>query len=188
MALSIVVLLTAGLIVGWSVHNSALSVAAALLLLFVFSSAMIWIGTWIGLAVRTPDAVMGVGFVIVFPMTFLSNAFVPINSLPRVLQDIAAWNPVSVVVAAVRQLFGNPGVAVTLHTWPLAHPVVSAFTYCGIILAITVPASLRQYRAEPATDRTRGISPARLSDPRPTRLRELRRSSASTDRHPTVPR
>ena len=47
---------------------------------------MIWIGTWIGLMVRAPDAVMGIGFVVVFPLTFLSNAFVPINSLPTVLQ------------------------------------------------------------------------------------------------------
>ena len=72
---------------------------------------MIWIGTWIGLTVRSPDAVMGVGFVVVFPLTFLSNAFVPINSLPNVLQWIAAWNPVSVMVAAMRELFGNPLVA-----------------------------------------------------------------------------
>ena len=56
---------------------------------------------------RAPDAVMGVGFVVVFPLTFLSNAFVPINSLPTVLQWVAAWNPVSVVVAAVRELFGQ---------------------------------------------------------------------------------
>jgi ABC-2 type transport system permease protein len=147
MALSIAVLLTAGLVVGWNVHNSFFSFGAALLLLFAFSSAMIWIGTWIGLAVRAPDAVMGVGFVVVFPLTFLSNAFVPINSLPKVLQYVAAWNPVSVVVAAVRQLFGNPGVAVTLHTWPLSHPVVSAFAYCAVMLAIAVPASLNRYRA-----------------------------------------
>ena len=47
---------------------------------------MIWIGTWIGLTVRSPDAVMGVGFMVVFPLTFLSNAFVPIDTLPAVLQ------------------------------------------------------------------------------------------------------
>ena len=61
--------------------------------------------------VRSPDAVMGVGFMVVFPLTFLSNAFVPIDTLPDVLQWVAAWNPVSVMVAAVRELFGNPLVA-----------------------------------------------------------------------------
>ena len=109
---------------------------------------MIWIGTCIGLAVRTPDAVMGVGFVVVFPLTFLSNAFVPINSLPTVLQWIAAWNPVSVMVAAVRELFGNPIVRRSAST-----PGRSS-TRCpprsstaGSSCAIAVPASLRRYRA-----------------------------------------
>ena len=82
-----------------------------------------------------------------FPLTFLSNAFVPINSLPNVLQWIAAWNPVSVVVAAIRELFGNPIAPVTKHIWPLDHPVAAAFLYCALLLAIAVPASLRRYRA-----------------------------------------
>lgn len=147
MALSIVVLLGAGLLVGWRVHTDFLHVSTAIVLLLAFASAMIWIGTWIGLKVRSADAVMGVGFVAVFPLTFLSNAFVPINTLPNVLQWIAAWNPISVMVAAVRELFGNPLAPVAKHTWPLDHPVVAAFGYCAVILAITIPASLRRYRA-----------------------------------------
>ena len=81
---------------------------AAILLLLAFASAMIWVGTWLGMMVRSPDAVMGVAFIVVFPLTFLSNAFVPIDSMPNVLQWVAAWNPVSVLVAAIRELFGNP--------------------------------------------------------------------------------
>jgi ABC-2 type transport system permease protein len=147
LALSIVVLLTAGFLVGWRTHADMTHVTGSLLLLVLFASAMIWIGTWIGLTVRAADAVMGIGFVIVFPMTFLSNAFVPINSLPSVLQQIAAWNPVSVVVQAVREMFGNPTAPLTVHTWPLEHAQVAAFLYCILILAIAVPASLRRYRA-----------------------------------------
>jgi len=147
LALSIVVLLGTGLIVGWRVHTDVLHVGTALLLLLTFASAMIWIGTWIGLKVRSPDAVMGVGFVAVFPLTFLSNAFVPINSLPNALQWVAAWNPISVMVAAMRELFGNPLSPMVKHTLPLDHPVAYAFFYCGVILAIAVPASLRRYRA-----------------------------------------
>jgi ABC-2 type transport system permease protein len=108
---------------------------------------MIWVGTWIGFVVRTPDAVMGVGFVVVFPLTFLSNAFVRIQSLPNVLQWFASWNPISVVVGAVRELFGNPVAPTTHHTWPLDHLVPAVFLYCLAVLAIAVPASLRRYRA-----------------------------------------
>jgi ABC-2 type transport system permease protein len=147
MVLSIVVLLTAGLVVGWRTHNGFGPVTGALLLLLLFASAMIWIGTWIGLKVRSSDAVMGVGFVVIFPLTFLSSTFVPIDTLPTALQYVAAWNPVSVMVGAIRVMFGNPSLPTEVHSWPLEHPVPAAFAYCFVLLAIAVPASLRQYRA-----------------------------------------
>jgi ABC-2 type transport system permease protein len=147
MVLSIVVLLTAGLLVGWRPHTSIVEFAGAILLLLAFSSAMVWIGTWIGLMVRSPDAVMGVAFMLVFPLTFLSSAFVPINSLPNVLQWIATVNPVSVFVAATRTLFGNPTAEITKHVWPIDHPVPAACLYTLVILAIAVPGALRRYRA-----------------------------------------
>ena len=147
MTLSIVVLLGAGLVVGWRTHTDVGHVTGAMLLLVLFASAMIWVGTWIGLMVRSPDAVMGVGFVVVFPLTFLSSAFVPINTLPPVLQHIAAWNPISVMVGAVRVMFGNPVVPVGVRSWPLEHPVPAAFLYCIVLLALAVPASLRRYRS-----------------------------------------
>jgi ABC-2 type transport system permease protein len=108
---------------------------------------MIWVGTYIGMIVRAPDAVMGVAFAVVFPLTFVSNTFVPIESLPNALQWVAAWNPVSVVVAAVRELFGNPVAPTTKHTWPLDHPVVAAFLLGIVILAVVVPMCLHRYRA-----------------------------------------
>jgi ABC transporter DrrB family efflux protein len=147
LALSIVVLMTSGLIVGWRIQSDLPHALAGVVLLLAFASAMIWIGTWIGLSVRTPDAVMGVAFVVVFPLTFLSNAFVPLGSLPSVLQWVAAWNPISAMVAATRELFGNPVAPITKHAWPLDHPVLAAFVYCGLLLAISARFSLRAYRA-----------------------------------------
>ena len=144
--LSIAVLLGAGLLIGWRTHSGIDHVMGAGLLLLLFSSAMIWIGTWLGMTVRAPDAVMGVGFIVVFPLTFLSSAFVPISTMPSVLQHIAAWNPVSVIVAATRELFGNPTIPPGVHSWPLQHPVPAAFLYCIVILAVAVPASLRRYK------------------------------------------
>lgn len=147
LALSIVILLVTGLIVGWRVHSSVPEFALAIVLLLSYSAAMVWIGTWIGVIVRSADAVMGIAFTIVFPLTFISNAFVPIQTMPKVLQYFAVWNPVSVVVQATRELFGNPTTPTTLHSWPLEHAVPSSFAYCGILLAVAVPMALRRYRA-----------------------------------------
>lgn len=144
--LSIVVLLGAGLLVGWRTHTDVWHVSEAILLLIVFASGIIWLGTWLGMMVRSADAVMGVGFTLVFPLTFISNAFVPIASLPNVLQWFASWNPVSVLVAAVRTLFGNPLSPVTKHIWPMEHPVAAAWIDCVILLAIAVPLALHRYR------------------------------------------
>jgi len=145
-ALSMVVLLGAGLIVGWRTHTDVWHVSAALFLLMLFSSGCIWMGTVIGMVVRSPDAVMGVGFIVVFPLTFVSNAFVPIESLPNALQWVASYNPVSVMVAAVRTLFGNPLAPVTKDVWPMVHPVPAAFLYCFVLLAVAVPLAFHRYR------------------------------------------
>ena len=144
--LSIGIILGAGAVVGWRFHTDVPHLALAALLLVAFCSAMIWMGTWVGLVVRAPDAAMGIGFIVVFPLTFLSSAFVPMESLPTVLQWFAAWNPVSVMIAACRELFGNPVGPVPHHTWPLDHSVLAAFIYCAILLAIAIPASLNRYK------------------------------------------
>jgi ABC transporter DrrB family efflux protein len=145
--LTIVILLGTGLVVGWRTHSPFLHVVEALLLLLVFASAIIWIGLWMGIQVRSPDAVMGVGFVVVFPITFISNAFVPIESLPNILQWVASVNPVSVLIAAVRTLFGNPVAPVTKHVWPIDHPVAAAWMYSVALVVLGWVIAQRRYRA-----------------------------------------
>jgi len=146
MVLSITVSLGTGLLVGWRVHTDVWHVALALVLLLCYASAMIFIGTWIGMVVRAPDAVMGVAFVVVFPITFLSSAFVPIETLPDALQWVASYNPVSALVAATRELFGNPVTPVVKNVWPTDNPVAASFVYCALMLAIAVPGALRRYQ------------------------------------------
>jgi ABC-2 type transport system permease protein len=147
MLLSIALLCGAGLVVGWRTHTDLGHVALAFTLLILFASAMIWVGTFLGLMVRSPDAVMGIAFTLIFPLVFLSNAFVPVNTLPEVLQWVASWNPLSVMVAAVRELFGNPVAPLAKATLPLEHPVAAAFVMIVAILAVAIPASVRRYRA-----------------------------------------
>ena len=69
---------------------------------------MSWIGAWIGLSVKSVEAANTAGFIWLFPLTFLSNAFVPTTGMPGFLQTVAEWNPISSVVSAARELFGNP--------------------------------------------------------------------------------
>ncbi len=144
-ALAVTVLLVSGLVVGWRPHTSIPEFLLAIALLMSFASAIIWLGLWLGALVRSPDAVMGIGFVIVFPITFLSNAFVPLETLPSVLQWVASVNPISVLVAAVRTLFGNPVAPVTKHTWPIDNPVPAAWIYVGVLLVLGYVLAQRRY-------------------------------------------
>ena len=147
MALAIAVLCSAGLLVGWRTHTDPAHVALGFVLLLVFASMMIWVGTAVGLMVRSPDAVMGIAFTVIFPLAFVSGAFVPIATMPTLLQAFASWNPVSVMVAAVRELFGNPAAPPAQPSWPMDHPVPAAFLLCLSVLAVIVPLCLRRYRA-----------------------------------------
>jgi ABC transporter DrrB family efflux protein len=144
--MAIVILLGTGYAIGWRTHSSPWEVAEGLGLLVAFGAAMVWLGTWLGMMVRSSDAVQGVAFVVVFPLTFISSAFVPISSMPDVLQWVASFNPVSAIVAAVRELFGNPVTPVTKDVWPVQHPVLAAWLYTAVILALVVPAALRRHR------------------------------------------
>jgi ABC-2 type transport system permease protein len=149
--LGIVVLCLSGLVVGWRIHTDLPHALAGFALLLLFAFAMLWVGTLLGILVRSPDSAQGIVFVAIFPLTFLANTFVPLAGLPEVLREFASYNPISSVAAACRSLFGNP-VARPVHpSWPLAHPVLSAFGWCALIIAVAAPLTIARYRS-----RTRG--------------------------------
>ena len=144
---ALVVMTVSGLIVGWRIHEDLPHALAGFGLLGLFAVAMVWLGILVGVSVRTPDAVMGVAFMLVFPLTFLSNAFVPAGGLPDGLRQVAEWNPISAVVAAVRELFGTPTAMSAGAPWPLEHPVVAALLWSVAIIAVAAPAAIARYRA-----------------------------------------
>jgi ABC-2 type transport system permease protein len=148
--LALVVLSVSGVVVGWRIHDGVADALAGYGLLLLFAVAMLWIGTLLGLLVRTPDAVTGIAFVVIFPLTFLSNAFVPADGLPGPLETFAEYNPLSAMIAACRTLFGNPVALPTGAPWPLEHPVAAAFAWCVVLIAIAAPAALWRYRARTA--------------------------------------
>jgi ABC transporter DrrB family efflux protein len=146
MCLAIAILSLTGLVVGWRIHEDPLHAVGAYALLILFSTTMLWVGTLLGVIARSPDAVAGFVFMTVFPLTFVSNAFVPVGGLPNGLQQVAEWNPVSAMVAAVRTLFGNPTGLPADVAWPLQHPVPVAVLWCLVLLAVAVPLTVVRFR------------------------------------------
>ena len=91
---------------------------------------------------------MGIGFLVVFPLTFVASTFVPIAGLPAGLQQFAEWNPISSLAAAVRDAVRQPdGDPAGDVAWPLAHPVLYGLLWCAAILAVAIPLTIRGYRA-----------------------------------------
>ncbi|MEU5869140.1 MULTISPECIES: ABC transporter permease [unclassified Nonomuraea] len=133
-----------GLLVGWQPHRGPLPTAEAFALIMLLRYALGWVGVYLGLAVK--DERIAEAMVPLFlPVTMLSNAFVPTGGMPAWLRFVADWNPISALTAAIRQLFGNPGVVSADMTWPLAHPVAAVLLWSGALLVVFVPLSLRAY-------------------------------------------
>ncbi|MEV4355944.1 ABC transporter permease [Nonomuraea sp. NPDC049625] len=136
--------LTGVLLAGWRAHGSLGATAGAFGLLALFGFAMIWMGTYIGLWVKSGGQADAATFGWLMPMTFLANTFVPTEGLPAWLKPVTDWNPMSAVAAATRGLFGNP--TSVSSAWPLQHPVAASLIWSLAILAVFLPLSVHRYR------------------------------------------
>jgi ABC-2 type transport system permease protein len=145
--ISLVVMAGTGLLVGWRIRTSVLEAVAGFALLLLFSYAFSWVMACVGLIVPSPEVVNNASFIVIFPLTFIANTFVPLENLPPVLKVFAEWNPVSSVTQATRELFGNgAGVASQSQAWPIEHPVAYTVLWSLLILAVFVPLSVRLYK------------------------------------------
>ncbi|MGH3356777.1 MAG: ABC transporter permease [Nocardioidaceae bacterium] len=140
-----VVMVVCALLVGWRWHNGVLQGLAGFGILLLFAFAMLWVGALIGLSVRSTEVANTAGLVWLFPVTFISNVFVPTPTLPGWMQPIAEWNPISAVVAACRELFGNPNPFAT-DGFPAQHPVLLSLLYIALILVVFAPLAVRRYQ------------------------------------------
>ncbi len=136
-SLSIVVLLTTGLIIGFSFHGSALEVIGGFGILLLFGYAFSWVFALLGLLVSSPEAANSLGFIAVFPLTFISSAFVPTDSMPAALKWFAEINPFTIVVNAMRALWVGA---------PAGNSVWGAVVWALVILAIFAPLAVWRYR------------------------------------------
>jgi len=143
----VVVMMLTGLLVGWRIHTSVLEALAGFLLLLAFAYSFSWIMAMMGLLAPSPEVVNNASFIIIFPLTFVANTFVPISTLSGPLQTFALWNPISAVTEAARRLFGNipPGTP-RPDSWALQHPATYTLLWAVAILVIFVPLTTRQFQ------------------------------------------
>jgi ABC-2 type transport system permease protein/oleandomycin transport system permease protein len=136
-ALSIAILLITGLIIGFSFHAGAVEIIGGIALLLLFGYAFSWIFALIGMSVSSPEAANGIGFTLIFPITFISSAFVPVDSLPDALEKFASVNPITIVVDAMRALWLGA---------PAGNNVWGAVVWCVVLIAIFAPLAVAKYR------------------------------------------
>jgi ABC-2 type transport system permease protein len=144
--ISAVIVVCVGLAIGWRVHTNAGDVIAALALALLFGYAFTWVGVWLGMLLRSPEAAQQLGFIVFLPLTFISSAFVPTQGMPGWLQPAANWNPMSALAAACRHLFGNPNPAAAVHSWPMQHPELAVVCWSVAMLLVFAPLAVRLYR------------------------------------------
>jgi len=146
-ALSVVVMSIAGLAVGWRIRGSVLDAVAGYALLLFFAYAFSWVMACIGLIVPTPEVVNNASFMVLFPMTFIANTFVPSDNLPGALRTIAEWNPISTLTHAVRERFGNiPAGTPEPTSWPLQNSVLYSLVWALALIVVFAPIATRLYR------------------------------------------
>ncbi|HLU97651.1 MAG TPA: ABC transporter permease [Thermobifida alba] len=141
---SLLMMTAVGLLIGWRVEDPLLALGGFGVLLLL-GYAMAWIGAWIGLALRSAESINAVALVVVVPMTFLSTAFIPTSTLPEWLGVVCEWNPLSAVVNAARELFGN-STNVAGSALPTLYPIPSALLLCAALLLVAVPLALRAHQ------------------------------------------
>ena len=135
--IQLVVMFAVGIAVGFRFSTGVLEVIAGIALLLLIGYAFSWVFALIGLLASSPEASNAYGFTIIFPLTFVSSAFVPVDSMPRWLESIAEVNPFTTMVDAARALF--------LDT-PAGNDVWGAVVWCLVIIAVFGPLSAWRYR------------------------------------------
>jgi ABC-2 type transport system permease protein len=144
--LPIVIMSVCGLLVGWRINGGLFDAIAGYLVMMAFAFAMIWIGVLLGSLVGSPEGVTGIGFVVLFPLTFIASTFVPVESMPSALQTVAQWNPVTTLSDSIRILFDNPhGTPAADAPWPSHHPVAYTLIWAIGIVAVCAPLAVKAY-------------------------------------------
>ena len=132
-----VIMLAFGFLLGFRTNAGVLAVLASLALVTVFAFALCWVFTALAMVLREPRSVQGLGALVILPLTFGSNVFVPTSTLPTWLQAFVEVNPVSKVADAVRGLLGGG---------PVAGPVTATLVAATVLVGVFGPLAVVLYR------------------------------------------
>ena len=144
--LSLTVMALAGLAVGWRINGGLADALVAFALLLAFAYAFSWVMAYVGLVVPSVEVVNNAATMVICPLTFISNAFVPAENLVTPLRIFAQWNPISAVTQGSRELFGNlPAAAAEPTVWSLQHPVAYTPVWTVLLIAVFAPLSIRRF-------------------------------------------
>ncbi len=144
--LTLLIMGLTGLVVGWRLRGSLVDALIGFGLLLLFSYGISWIMALVGLLVPSVEVFNNASFMVIFPVTFIANTFVPAENLPSVLRVFAEWNPISSLAQATRTLFGNiPAGTPDPTSWPLRNPVLYTVIWAAIIIAVFAPLAVRRY-------------------------------------------
>jgi ABC-2 type transport system permease protein len=135
-----------GLAVGWRTSAGPLPIIAGFALVLFFAYSLSWVAACVGLNSKSPESAASFGFIVLFPLAFVSNAMVPTQHMPGWLQAAADWNPVSAVTAGARQLWDNPNPSASISAWPMQHPIEASLAWSLLILAVAAPLASRYFR------------------------------------------
>lgn len=142
--LGTLIVIAMGLLLGWRPDFTIASFFGFIGLMLLGLFAFTWFGVLMGMLVRNSEAMQGLGFAIVFPLAFLAGTFVPIEGMKLVPRVIGEWDPLSALVAAVR----NVSQGAHAHgSWQLEHPVTAMIAWCVLIIAVCIPLTLHRFRS-----------------------------------------
>ena len=145
--LVVLIMSATGLLVGWRIRSSFLEALGGFALLLGFAYAFSWVMATVGLSVKSVEVVQNASFILIFPLTFIANTFVPMDNFPAPLKAFASWNPVSALTLAVRELFGNTNPLFPApDSWPLQNAKLVSVVWIVLILAIFIPLAIRAYK------------------------------------------
>lgn len=142
-ALSLLIMIGCGLLVGWRWHTGFSGFASAFGILLLLRLAMMWLGIILGLKATSPEMANGL-FGLLYPVTMLSNAFASPELMPGWLGTIAQWNPLSWTSTALREAYGNPGVS--QGGWMTEHVGTLAVVWPLLVTLITLPLAVRTFQ------------------------------------------